>query len=454
LVTLIPQWPLRRKIAVLTSLACGVVVIACGTGVLWAISRRLESQIDSLLISGARSAFDRYRQDRDTSALGYPPIVCGALSQPARYLEAEYPPGSVVFRTDESRATQLPRLPVGTTFADTMVLGEPLRVAQLHDGSLVIRLALNRAIIEQTQHQVMWAFIGVLPFALAAAGLIGWWLGGRTLSPIEDLTTAAEEITALRLHSRLPQPATNDEVARLTSVLNGMIDRLERSFLQARRFTADASHELRTPLTVLRGHVDALIADPAVPTSLEPKILLLQDAASRLAGIVRQLMLLSRADEGNFDLDREEIDLVPLVRDILDDAEILAMDTGITVEAELPASAMIHAHDGFLRQALLNLCDNGLKYGTRGGTLRLRLTESFAGWRLTVANQGNPIPPETAARIFDRFYRAAGATAPTGIGLGLSLAREIIRAHHGSLELTPNEPGWVMFTILLPPTKR
>lgn len=294
-------------------------------------------------------------------------------------------------------------------------------------------------------------------FAAAIPGLLliaaaGGFLASRALRPVARLTATAESITARDLRRRLPATREAGEFQRLTDVFNDMLDRLEKSFLQATRFSADAAHELKTPLAILQGQIEQSLREAADGTEQQRLCADLLEEVQRLKNIVRKLLLLSLADAGELRLNREPVDLTALVADAADDARILA--PRLRIETKLSDDLRTAADPDLLGQVVQNLVGNAIKYNRDGGFVRLELGRTPAGPRLAVTNSGDPVPPEHQSRIFDRFYRVESSRtrAADGLGLGLSLAREIARAHGGELSLERSDASGTTFTLVLPPS--
>ena len=292
--------------------------------------------------------------------------------------------------------------------------------------------------------------VGPVLLLVVAAG--GWWIAAHALRPVESIVAGAEHITAQRLDQRLPVPVANDELRRLTDVLNHMIDRLEASFRQATRFTADASHELKTPLTIIRGELESALRERGLTHAQEKLLVNLLEETERLSRITEGLLLLSRADAGHLRLELRPVDLSALLLELLEDAEILAAPAGISIEQEIAAPAEVAGDANFLRQLLLNLLDNAIKYNERSGRVLLALERAGENWLVRVGNTGPGISEHNQGQIFDRFYRGDGARnrGQAGHGLGLSICREIARAHGGEIRLAPRREGWTEFQVMLP----
>jgi signal transduction histidine kinase len=262
----------------------------------------------------------------------------------------------------------------------------------------------------------------------------------------------ARSITAERLHDRLPVDNPNDELGRLASVFNDTLGRLESSFDQMRRFTADVSHELRTPLTAIRSVGEVGLRDRRDTTDYREIIGSMLEEADRLASLVDRLLAFSRAELGQPKLTLEEVDLRGLVEEVAADLGVLAEEKHqlLTVDAE----GSLHGLSDrlILRQSLINLVDNAIKYTPAGGTIRIRLTESPAAAQIEVIDNGPGIPEEIRSRIFERHYRADGLPSADvgGSGLGLSIAKWSVEVNGGQLSVVPAIGGGSTFRITLP----
>jgi signal transduction histidine kinase len=252
------------------------------------------------------------------------------------------------------------------------------------------------------------------------------------------------------LDQRLPVPPAKDEIAGLITVLNRTFERLERSFEQSVRFSADASHQLKTPVAVLRAGIEEILTDPETPAKQQARADALLHQTHQLTSVAENLLLLARADAGRLELQRTEFDLRELLDGMLDDARTLAEPHKLTVEADVPASLPIAADRTFISIVLQNLLDNAVKYTVAGGSICIRAKSSGQVVEVVVANNGEQIPPDRAPHIFERFYRARGDQRISGHGLGLSLARELAIAHGGELALVRSDSEWTEFRLRLP----
>ena len=294
-------------------------------------------------------------------------------------------------------------------------------------------------------------FVGVVP-----AILVGGWIAGRALEPVDRMITEVREITDGRsLHRRVAVPMERDELGRLAETLNQMMTRLERSFAALRRFTADASHELKTPLTVVRAGVERAITRPGMPQeALAPLEETLQEV-NRMTELLNSLLTLARADEGRADLHLEPVDLREIIEEAGETGELLAEHAGVGIEIRLPPQPVVLAVDrSRMRQLALNLIENAVKYTPRGGQVSVELAGNDGRVVFTVADTGIGIAPGDLPHVFDRFWRADSARTRTseraGTGLGLAICKWIAEAHGGTIEVQSRPGRGTTFTVGLP----
>jgi len=275
---------------------------------------------------------------------------------------------------------------------------------------------------------------------------VGWWLMRKTLAPIDDLARGVERVHAGNLREPLPRSGAGDEVDRLTASFNDMAQRLDQAFQQVRQFTLHASHELKTPLTVMRAELGAATrdAESLPPAEMRERLHSLLDEVQRLARIVDGLTLLTKADAGLLRLERQPVRLDQFVRECFDDAVILAEAHAVNVRLGVCEELIVLGDRDRLRQVLLNLTDNAVKYNRRGGTVTMALRRAGGMAELEITNTGAGIPPELQARIFDRFVRGDEARQRTveGCGLGLTICQWIVQGHGGTIQIS-STPGQV-----------
>ncbi len=294
------------------------------------------------------------------------------------------------------------------------------------------------------------------PFILVASISIGYLLAGRILAPVDEIIDEIEAITDGRsLHRRVAGAESTEELARLTSTLNNMLIRLERSFLSLRRFTADASHELKTPLTVLRSGVERAITHPQAPPSVLEVLEETLIEVNRMTELVDSLLMLARTDEGRAPLHLERADIRDLLGEIAETASILAEQSSVDVSVEIPTRPMKMAIDrSRIRQLFMNLLSNAVKYTPRGGSVAIGCRKTDRDVVFTVTDTGIGIAAGELPYIFDRFWRADVARSRTGqrpgVGLGLAICKWIAEAHGGSISAKSKRGKGTTFTVTLP----
>jgi signal transduction histidine kinase len=319
---------------------------------------------------------------------------------------------------------------------------------------LVMGLGLYREIFEQGnkdhrhhpfKHALKEAGEMIFQVGLPAMllGLLGgWWITRKALAPVTALTEAVEKIHDRNLNSQLARTGNGDELDRLTDVFNAMTARLDSSFQRIREFTLHASHELKTPLTVLRGELETALREESLTAAQKERLLSQMDEIERLAKIVDGLTLLTKADAGLVKLNFEPLRLDDLVRESFADAKILAQPQNIHVSLEVCEEISLRGNRHRLRQCLLNLTDNAIKYNWPGGEVKIGLRRVENTAEVKIENTGAGIPPELLPRIFERFFRGdtSHSQAVEGCGLGLSIVQWIVTSHNGSIQIT-SEPG-------------
>ncbi|HXP61485.1 MAG TPA: HAMP domain-containing sensor histidine kinase [Dongiaceae bacterium] len=294
-------------------------------------------------------------------------------------------------------------------------------------------------------------FCSIVPaMALALAG--GWWVMRRTVAPVTALTQAAEQMNEHNLGAPLGRSGSGDELDRLTEVFNAMTARLNSAFTRLREFTLHASHELKTPLTVMHGELENWLREDGLTEEKRGRVESQLDEVQRLAKIVDSLTLLTKADAGQVVLGREAVRLDELLREALADAESLGRPSGVTATLGVCDPVTIQGDRHRLRQLLLNLCDNAVKYNESGGKVTLDLRRAGPRAEVRIGNTGRGIAAEVLPKVFDPFFRgdASHSQAVEGCGLGLSIARWIVSAHGGTIQIA-SEPGrWTTAIVRLP----
>jgi two-component system, OmpR family, sensor kinase len=355
------------------------------------------------------------------------------------------------------------------SIANASTHGEPHTLQGGRDGFRVVALPLSadgnsyalvvlqslrpqKEMMEDIRNTFLWA----IPIALAVASMGGYFLARKSLEPIAAMASQASSMGAANLHHRLPVANARDELGQLALTFNQLLERLEASFEQQRRFMADASHELRTPVAILRGESEVTLSQPERSVrEYRETLAILHEESERLSHIIEDLFTLARADAGQYPVTFHDVYLDELASEALVRARSLALSKNITLTSAIEPDLPICAHETLLGRMLLNLLDNAIKYSPPGCTVTLACRRNGENYVVSVSDNGPGIPAEMQPRIFERFFRGDKARSRSdneigGAGLGLSIARWIAEAHHGQLALTRSDSSGSTFTASLP----
>jgi signal transduction histidine kinase len=333
-------------------------------------------------------------------------------------------------------------LVIGVSMYHELVVEQRAKIARHHGGGVDDDAGLDIT-------QIIFFYGGS---AIVVGVLGGLWLTRRALAPVVALTAAVEKTHENNLGETIPRSGNGDELDRLTEVFNAMTARLDDSFNRIREFTLHASHELKTPLTVLRGETETILRDEALSPAERERAASQLDELHRLTRIVDGLTLLAKADAGQVALTLQPVRLDELVRDNFADTQILAEPQGIRVELETCEEISVRGDRHRLRQLLLNLADNAVKYNQPNGRVTINLRRVDRCAEFTIANTGAGIPPAILPRVFERFFRGDPAHSATtdGCGLGLSIAQWIVSAHGGTIRIASGPSELTIVTVQLP----
>ncbi|WP_397379539.1 sensor histidine kinase [Prosthecobacter sp.] len=304
-------------------------------------------------------------------------------------------------------------------------------------------------------NRMAWWYMGAGALGLVLAGFGALWTSGQAMRPLERVVSTAQRLTASDLAERIPvQRDDNREFAQLIDVLNGMMQRLEGSFQQAVRFTADASHELKTPLAIMLADLDDAVRHTAPGSEEHERFASLFSEASRLKQITQSLLLLSQADAGRLPTHPESYDLSLDLERLIEDGEILCEQAGLTLEHHIEPGITAHADRALLQQVFQNLLSNAIKYNRPQGCVSLQLSKQDTQIVFSVANTGPAIPAENQQRLFERFFRGdkAHTRQTDGFGLGLNIATELARANGAELQLVSSREDETVFEVRLAAT--
>jgi len=356
-----------------------------------------------------------------------------------------------------SRASLMAAFEGHTTFETVRFQNEiPIRLLSYpirHGDTLmnILRVGTSLRSGEDMVSRLMFVMLIGSPLAVAVSMLGGWVLAGRALRPVDSITLAAQRITGGDLTQRI-HTTSKDEIGRLASTFNDMIARLETSIRQTQQFSADASHELRTPLTITKGETELALRKPRSPDTYRAVLESNLEEIDRMSRIVDELLFLSRADLGEITMTSGPVQLDTVVREIQSQAMVLGNERGIETILEHSEPVQVLGDEWRLRELVLNVVDNAVKYSPPGGTVQLSITTTDGRAQIVVQDHGIGIAPDEQREIFDRFHRtdAARAHAQQGTGLGLAICNWIAEAHHGTIEIDSVVGQGSRFTISLP----
>jgi heavy metal sensor kinase len=336
------------------------------------------------------------------------------------------------------------------------------RMVELSSGSLLISAVAGRDYVvevgvstvptEETLRQVLWLLAVGLPIGVLIAVSGGFVLVRRALQPVSRIARKAEDISQHNLRERLPVVHSGDELERLSISLNNMIARLEDAIQTSKRFVADASHELRTPLTVLRGELESLAQDAQLKVHTRESVGSLLEEVDRLTEIVESLLALSKLDAGEASAERVRFDLGELVTSTAEQMSLLAEDKGIRVECDVAPQVIVEGDRSRMRQVVVNLLDNAIKYTPNGGNVLLRIARDGGNAIFEVADNGIGIPTEALPHMFKRFFRVDDSRSRDqgGAGLGLSIVKSICAAQGAEVDVTSRPGGGSCFRVRQP----
>lgn len=327
----------------------------------------------------------------------------------------------------------------------------PIRFGVFHFDGYNVAMGVELSKVAQEMTHVRNAFLFTAPLALLVIAMGSWIIASRAISPIRKLTSATRSLSAKNLNDRIEQDGEDREFSELIHVFNDMLERLERSFNQATRFSADAAHELKTPLTILQGHLESALQEAPDDSEQQRRLGMLLEETQRLHGITRRLLLLAQADAGQIKVTGRPIIIRDLLSEMVEDFEMQSPNTRYTLkEGE---KAIVKVDESLVTQILQNLLSNAVKYNDDDDpwvVIDYEVTGSEL--RIDISNGGDGIPESSQERLFERFSRVDSARnrGVDGFGLGLNLSREFARAHGGDLVLVESSQGNTRFRLSLP----
>jgi heavy metal sensor kinase len=291
-----------------------------------------------------------------------------------------------------------------------------------------------------------------LPLALLVAGGSGLWLADRALRPIDRITRTAQSIGPNELDRRIAYRGPSDEIDRLAATIDQMLERLATAFVRERRFIADASHELRTPLTALKGRIVVTLDRPRPPEEYQAALRDLEREVDRLIRLSNDLLVLTRLEQGDLPWQPEILNLGDLLAAIAEQLQPLAAAKQVKLLMRCETDLLVSGAADHLIRLFLNLVDNAIKYTPPGGRVTIQAEATASQAYIAISDTGSGIAPEHLPRLFERFYRVTTDRSRDagGAGLGIAIAHEIARWHHGSIEAHSGSGHGTTFSVRLP----
>ncbi len=461
---------LRSRVTTWYVSLLGAALLVFGAALFFGVQGYLQARLEHSLRADGQAISSTFLTQEETKgplwmqgeiAEAYEPEISG------RFIRVTRQDGKVLYQSGDTRDPQIvsSRVSRSTTqpskeqFREQAVGGgEHLKIFELPYVSAsgtkyVVEVGASTTPIKKVLTDLLKILLLIAPIILLAAAIGGHFMMTLALRPLVILTQQAERIGMQQFGERLPVIATGDEMERLSLSLNRMISRLEDALAHNQRFSADASHELRTPLTILRGELEQVLRAPGAPSVQREAIGSALEEIDRMARIVESLLTISRLDSGMDGMKLESVNLSELARCTVDQMYLMAEEKEIRLQSLQTGTVMIRADAGRIKQVLVNLLDNAIKYTPQGGTVTVAVTTASAGrvGVLEVADTGVGIETESLPHVFERFYRAdkSRARESGGAGLGLSIVKAISNAHGANItiESVENEKTTVRFEL-------
>ncbi|MDH0864061.1 ATP-binding protein [Mitsuaria sp. GD03876] len=459
----------RRRLALVHVVVVTAVLAVAATLTYLSLVAALRDQLDGALLALAEQEASILAANpglpvavHEAASAGAAPPSYARLDRLVQVIGAD---GRVLARSANLGAATLPsdgvllaRLARGETVFENLDFGdEPTRRVSVPvpgGRALTVQVAGSLDDVDHAVVSAGWMFLVMGVVLVVVLTVAGAGLTGRVFGAVDDVVRQAKRIGDRTLSDRLPHPGPRDEIGRLIDTLNDMLGRLEHAFEAQRRFTADASHELRSPLSRLRTELEITLRRPREPEEYVDALRSCLDEVGRLTTMVEELLTLARLDAGQESKPSMPVEIAPILEEVVRRASAAAQRRRIDLRVAFDAA---HGATADLSRELLmlvatNLVDNALKFGAAGGSVLVSLdvVDGEAAW--SVEDDGHGIPEEERARLFERFYRGAGARAADiqGTGLGLALCDAIVRAAGGRIEVGVSRWGGGRFTVRLP----
>jgi len=416
-------------------------------------SRANLESIQNVILRTAPAGAERVKEELD----GLRGVWAGA-----GLLEVSDPDGKLIFQSPPFKnpyGNDPPMTKDGITFVTLNLDNLQYRIAsrdfQAAGRKFHLRAAVPTEPFDQALDRFRLILQETLPFLVILASVAGYWLSGRALAPVNAIIETARGVGIQNLSNRLAVPPAQDELRRLSETLNDMLARIEASVKRITQFTADASHDLRTPIALIRSSAELSLRRPRTEDEYRETLARILASSEETSHLIEDLLTIARADAAAAELHFENIDLLPCLHKISEEAAILASQKGIEVTSEFAAGPVrVSADSAALERLLLILIENAVKYTPSGGRIAMSLSNGAGSARIEIRDTGIGISEKDLPHIFERFYRAdqARSREPGGSGLGLAIARWIVDLHGGGIEAQSQLGAGSIFRISLPIT--
>ena len=477
---------LRFKLTLWYVLILGILLISFSSFLYLTLSKSLRRDVDNKLRSLAELIASESASPM--SKFGFANIdqtleVSMNLKPIGKFIQVLDESGNIGRKSDNLKNVQLPisltalknasrgliTFETNRSFGNTPLRMITFPVVENNHVTKIVQIASSLEEVEDALNTLFIILIITVPLALMVASLGGQFLAHKALKPVDHITQTARMITSQNLNQRIIPLKVKDEISRLIETFNEMISRLDQSFRQIKQFSSDASHELKTPLTILKGEVEVTLRKERSSQEYQQTLKSNLEEINRMSQIVEDLLLLSKADTGQIRLNKEDINLTEILNDVVAQIELLARSKGLHL------STSNHHQDIYIlgdvlriRELLMNLIENGIKYTEEGGSIHISLQKeapppvlNLSEWegrekgkfvKIIVSDTGIGIAKEDQERIFNRFFRVdkARSREQGGSGLGLSICKWIVEAHQGEIEVESELGKGSSFTVKLP----
>jgi len=314
----------------------------------------------------------------------------------------------------------------------------------------IVQISTPLSSINSALNRLKFMLLALLPITVLLTGIVGVLLVKLTLNPVDNMIRTLRQITAESLKLRVNVPDTRDEIERLAETFNDMITRLDNSFSSQKQFIQDISHELKTPLTILKGQLDVTLKKIRSQAEYEAVLVSSLEEIDRMNRIVENLLVFAKFDNKEISLKSERLDLSHFIEDVLDDIKILAEQKNIAINFIPGEKIMLKIDKNQMRQAVLNILDNAIKYTSNNGEVALEARKDGNLAKIKISDTGIGMPENELPHIFDRFYRVDKSRSSHGFGLGLSIAKSIVEMHKGKIGVESRLAKGSAFIISLP----